>query len=123
MADLSPAGGRAAGKYFADLGTSISWSTYWDGNFNREDLSKPENRCNIWFLACLAIPEFKNQVFDLFGLRPGADIGPYTTSHNTPFRPDWTVRLNGEVIAVIESEAGGRNFEAGGDSGLELRRH
>ena len=73
--------------------------------FVAEDLSKPENRANVWLIAAMGVETFWAAFSEEIGLSPECVMEPRQWPGR---RPDLTVFLDAKPIAIIECE----NFSA-----------
>ena len=81
----------------------------------REDLSKPEDRANQRLLAsCCADDGLRTRLPALFGLPADCALRPLVLKG---CRPDLTVLRDGERVAIVECEIGGRDPRQGKDFG------
>ena len=86
--------------------------------FSREDLAKPENRANVWLLACLSIEPFRMGLLKLLDLPEACVLQPMIWPSQS--RPDYTATLDGSVHAIVECEAGSRDLNQLGDYGTKF---
>ncbi len=73
--------------------------------FVAEDLSKPENRANVWLIAAMGVDPFWTAFSEEIGLSPECIMEPRQWPGR---RPDLTVFQDGKPVAIIECE----NFSA-----------
>jgi hypothetical protein len=79
--------------------------------FDREDLSKPENRANQWLLACCCSSDaFRRGLLKLIGLPQDCVLRPVQLDG---CRPDLTAFEGKSPVAIVECEAGGRDKPQG----------
>lgn len=78
--------------------------------FGREDISKPENRANVWLLACLAIEDFRSRLLTLLGLPADSVLKPVQWNG---IRPDLTIMIDDVPHYVIECENAGLDPQQG----------
>lgn len=74
--------------------------------FVAEDLSKPENRANVWLIAAMGVEPFWMEFSKEIGLDPECVMEPRQWPGR---RPDLTVLQDGKPIAIIECENFGAN--------------
>jgi hypothetical protein len=74
--------------------------------FVAEDLSKPENRTNVWLIAAMGIESFWMEFSKEVGICPECTVAPMQWPGR---RPDLTVLRKGQPVAVVECENFGAN--------------
>jgi len=74
--------------------------------FVAEDLSKPENRANVWLIAAMCVEPFWEAFSKAIGFSPECVMKPLQWPG---LRPDLTVFQDGKPIAIIECENFGAN--------------
>jgi hypothetical protein len=74
--------------------------------FVAEDLSKPENRANVWLIAAMGVEPFWMEFSKEIGLSPQCIMEPRQWPGR---RPDLTVFRDGKPIAIIECKNFGAN--------------
>lgn len=72
--------------------------------FSREDISKPENRCNLALFHLQMWDQFHDWFLGRLGFAAEAVVYPATNSAGT--RPDFVVELGDDKIGVVEVELG-----------------
>jgi hypothetical protein len=82
-------------------------------HFNREDLSKPENRVNWMLFAAQAVPAFRDRAWRMLDLQLGAVLRRVVIESST-LRPDFIAVTDGRPTCWLEVELSGRR-----DSGQE----
>lgn len=73
--------------------------------FSQEDISKPENRCNLALFHLQMWDQFHDWFLGRLGFAADAVVYPATNSAGT--RPDFVVELGDDKIGVVEVELGG----------------
>jgi len=76
--------------------------------FVAEDLSKPENRINVWLIAAMTVEPFWIEFAKEIGLALDCVMEPRQWPGR---RPDLTVFRNGEPVAIVECENFGANLQ------------
>ena len=73
--------------------------------FSQEDISKPENRCNLALFHLQMWDQFHGWFLGRLGFAADAVVYPAANSAGT--RPDFVVELGNDKIGVVEVELGG----------------